>query len=44
MESVLKCLDEVDDLILVAVSRLRLNPVPARGIAVAATVLFLALP
>ena len=44
METVLKYLDEVDDLILVAASRLRSNPVPARGVAVAAIVLFLALP
>lgn len=44
METVLKYLDEVDDLMLVAASRLRSNPAPARGVAVAAIVLFLALP
>lgn len=44
MENVLKYLDEVDDLMLIAASRLRSNPTPARGIAVAAIVFFLALP
>lgn len=42
MEAILKCLDEVDDFVLVTVSRLRFNPGISRSAAVVTTLLFLA--